>query len=74
VSLAELADGKIGIAKLLVLLGFAKSNNDARRSVEGGGVTIGPDKEKVTDPKAMIAVSDGLIVRVGNRRVAKVKL
>jgi tyrosyl-tRNA synthetase len=70
----ELADGKIGICTLLVLLKLTKSKNEARNLVEGGGVTIGPDREKVTDPKASIAASDGLIVRVGNRRVVKVRL
>jgi tyrosyl-tRNA synthetase len=70
----ELADGALWICKLLVVLGLAKSNSDARRSVEGGGVTIGPERTKVSDPKANVAVHDGLIVRVGNRRVVKVKL
>jgi tyrosyl-tRNA synthetase len=74
VAASELVDGKIGICKLLVLLGLANSGNEARRAVEGGGVTIGPDREKITDPKAMIAVQDGLIVRIGSRRVVKVKL
>ena len=38
--------------KLIVLLGWAKSNNEARRAIEGGGVNIGPEKEKIADPKA----------------------
>jgi tyrosyl-tRNA synthetase len=71
---AELKDGKMGIARLLVLTGLATSNNEARRSVQGGGVTIGPDREKVTDPMANVPVTDGLILRVGNRRVVRVRL
>ena len=71
---AEVTDGRIWICKLLVLAGLAKSNNEARRAVEGGGVTIGPDREKATDPKANVSVPDGLIVRVGNRRVVRVRL
>src|SRR5262249_32780979 len=35
---AELNGGQIGITKLLTLVGLAKSGNEARRSVEGGGV------------------------------------
>jgi tyrosyl-tRNA synthetase len=69
-----LSDGRMWICKLLVVLGFAASNNDARRLVQGGGVTVGPDREKVTDPKANVTVTDGLIVRVGNRRVARLRL
>jgi tyrosyl-tRNA synthetase len=71
---SELVDGKMGICKLLVTLGMVKSNNEGRRAVEGGGVTIGPDKEKVTDPKATVAVVDGLIVRFGKREVVRVRL
>src|SRR5262249_21123573 len=50
VSAGELKDGNLWVVKLLVLLDMAKSNNEARRLVQGGGVTIGPDREKVTDP------------------------
>jgi tyrosyl-tRNA synthetase len=71
---ADLGGGNIGIPKLLVLLGLAQSNNEARRSVEGGAVTLGPDRNKISDPKAQIAVSDGLIVRVGNRKVVRVRI
>jgi tyrosyl-tRNA synthetase len=71
---SELVDGKMVIHKLLVLLGLAKSNNDARRAVQQGGVTIGPDREKITDPVAHILVTEALIVRVGNRRVARVSI
>jgi tyrosyl-tRNA synthetase len=71
---AELSDGKIWICKLLVALGLTKSNNEARRLVQQGGVTFGPDREKVTDPTANIAVTDGLIVRVGKLQVVRVRL
>jgi tyrosyl-tRNA synthetase len=71
---AELNGGQLGIVRLLVLAGLAKGSNDARRSVEGGGVTIGDDKQKITDPKASVAVADGLIVRVGKRNVVRVRL
>jgi tyrosyl-tRNA synthetase len=74
IPVSELVEGKIGICKLLVLVKLAKSNNEARRAVEGGGVTIGPDKEKISDPKAMVPVTDGLIVRVGKRSVVRVRL
>jgi tyrosyl-tRNA synthetase len=71
---AELKDGQIGIVRLLILSGLAKGSNDARRSVEGGGVTIGDERQKITDPKAMVTVTDGLIVRVGKRNVVRVRL
>jgi tyrosyl-tRNA synthetase len=71
---SELADGKMWICKLLTLLQPAKSNNDARRLVQGGGVTVGPDREKITDPKANIVVTDGLVVRPGKKDVFRVRL
>jgi tyrosyl-tRNA synthetase len=69
-----LADGKMPIYKLVVLCGLAKSNNEARQHVKAGAVTIGPDRVKVTDPVANMPVTDGLIVRVGNRKVVRVRL
>jgi tyrosyl-tRNA synthetase len=71
---SELVDGKMWTVKLLVLLELAKSNNEARRSVEAGAITIGPEREKATDPKANVLVTDGLIVRSGNRKVVRVRL
>jgi tyrosyl-tRNA synthetase len=74
IAAAELKDGQIGIVRLLILTGLAKGNNDARRSVEGGGVTVGDERQKITDPKAAVAVPDGLVVRVGKRNVVRVRL
>jgi len=70
----ELVDGKIGVVKLLVVIGLAKSNNEARQKVIEGAVTIGPDRTKVTDPKAMIAISEGLVIRLGSRHIRRLHL
>jgi tyrosyl-tRNA synthetase len=72
----ELApDGTIWICKLLVLCGLVQGNNEARRLLgPNSGVTIGPDREKVTDPTAKVAVADGLIVRVGSKRIVCVRV
>ncbi len=70
----ELKDGRIWVCRLIVLAGFASSNGEARRLVAQGGVNIGPDRHRNEDPKADISVCDGLILRVGSRRVAKVRL
>jgi tyrosyl-tRNA synthetase len=71
---SEVSNGQIAIAKLLVLTKLATSNNEARRAVEGGGVTIGEEKQKISDPKANVAVNDGLIVRIGKRKIVRVRL
>ena len=70
----EIKDGMIWICKLLVLAGLAKGNNEARRHIEGGAVTIGPDRQKITDPTANVPVTDGLVVRVGKRNVIRLRL
>ncbi len=70
----SLAEGKMPVAKLLVALKLAASNNEARRLIQGGGVTIGPDREKITDGNASIAITSGTIVRVGNRKVVRVRV
>jgi tyrosyl-tRNA synthetase len=71
---SEVTDGRIGIGKLLLLTGLAKGSNEARRAVEGGGVTVGEDRQRITDPKASVHLEDGLIVSIGKRNVVRVRL
>jgi tyrosyl-tRNA synthetase len=71
---AGLLDGKMPVTKLLVALKLAASNNEARRLIQGGGVTIGPDRERIADVNAVATVASGLIVRVGNRKVVRVRV
>ncbi len=71
---SSLSEGKMPVAKLLVALKLAPSGNEARRLVQGGGVTVGPDRTKVADPNGAVEVAPGLIVRVGNRKIARVRL
>src|SRR5262249_4329129 len=71
---SALSDGRMPIAKLLVALGLASSNNGDRRHIQGGAVTIGPKREKISDPNAVVEVTEGLVVRVGKRQVVRVHL
>jgi tyrosyl-tRNA synthetase len=61
--------GQIRLAKLLVVTGLADSNREARRLISQGGVTI--DGTKLHDIDATVGVHNGLIVRVGPRRFAR---
>jgi tyrosyl-tRNA synthetase len=72
ISRDELVQGKARVVKLLVLLGLAESNSEARRLVAQGGVAI--DGTKVRDIDAEVSVQDGLVIRVGRRRFARVRL
>lgn len=66
--------GRITVPRLVVALGFETSTSNARRTIEGGGFNTGPDRAVVIDPKATITLTDGLIVRVGKRKIARVRL
>ena len=67
-------DGTMMGPKLIVALGFESSTSNARRVIEQGGFTIGPDRQLILDPKAQVPVSDGLIVRVGKRKIGRILL
>ncbi|GAX61265.1 tyrosyl-tRNA synthase [Candidatus Scalindua japonica] len=61
---------KIWIVKLLVDHGFASTNGEARRLITQGGVSI--DDKKYTDPAQEVSLQDGMILKVGKRRFAKI--
>jgi tyrosyl-tRNA synthetase len=72
IPMIEAPNGKIGILRLLVILGFASSNNEARNLITPvSGVRFGPEKIKIINPNAKIDVYDGLVIRVGKRKIAK---
>jgi tyrosyl-tRNA synthetase len=68
------AEGRMPAPRLIVSLGLEASTSNARRAIEQGGVRIGADRTPVTDPRTAIAVDEGLIVRVGKLKIARVKL
>jgi tyrosyl-tRNA synthetase len=67
---ATRTNSKIWIVKLLVDHGFASTNGEARRLISQGGVSI--DNKKYTDPAQEISLQDGMILKVGKRRFAKI--
>jgi tyrosyl-tRNA synthetase len=70
------AEGRLPAFILIRELGLETSGANARRVIEQGGVSISLDsrREPVTDPKLLVYVRDGLIVRVGKRKIACVRL
>ena len=74
-STAEITAG-IGLVALVVRAGFAASNGEARRLIEGGGISVHDDK--VSDPKRQVSaadVSDGRIVlKAGKKRMFRFDL
>ena len=68
---SELRDGRMGLARLVVVAGFATSNSDAMRLIQQGAVRL--DDQTLTDPKAQVAVKAGAILHVGKRRWGRLK-
>jgi tyrosyl-tRNA synthetase len=71
---SQMDEGRMALPRLIVALGLETTTSNARRVIEQGGVNTGPDRTPATDPKAAVAVTDGLIVRVGKRKIARVRL
>jgi tyrosyl-tRNA synthetase len=67
-------EGRIPAPALIKELDLESSKTKARRVIEQGGFNVGPNRETITDPKTLISVSDGLIVRVGKRKIARIRL
>ena len=69
----DLKDGTIDIQTILIKCGFASSRSDARRCVEGGGVSV--DGDKITDAFQKFAPGDfkeGKVIRKGKKNFKKV--
>jgi tyrosyl-tRNA synthetase len=62
----------VWLPRLLAELGLAKSNSEARRLIEQGGVRI--DGTRVEDPGVEVAVADlpGRVLQVGTRKFVRI--
>ena len=61
---------RIEICKLLVSIGFANSNSEAKRMVEAKGVKV--DNITVEDCKKIIEIKDGIVISFGKRKILKI--
>jgi tyrosyl-tRNA synthetase len=59
-------------AKLLAACNLVASGGEAKRLIAGGGMSI--DGEKVADPNKSITPADGMIVRAGKLKFAKLSV
>ncbi len=66
----DLADGKIGLLTLMVKAKLAASNAEARRLVQGGGVSV--NDVKITNPAEQIDVSKPVIIKKGKKVFHKI--
>jgi tyrosyl-tRNA synthetase len=66
---SELGDG-INILDLLVKTGLAPSKSEGRRLVQQNGIAV--DDVKVTDPNAVIAIENSVVIKKGKKIFHKV--
>jgi tyrosyl-tRNA synthetase len=72
ISKSDLEDGELWIVKLVAATGLVDSNSQARRMIKQGAVSINDKKyEKIN---LDIKVEDEMIIQIGKRRFAKIKL
>ncbi len=69
---SELPEGRIWVIALLVRLGLAPSNSEARRLVRQGAVTL--DGRPLADAEEAVPVREGMVLRVGKRRFLRLVL
>jgi tyrosyl-tRNA synthetase len=59
-------------SKLLVVCKLVPSSSEAKRMIKQGAVEI--DKNKIDEPNTQIAPTDGMVIQVGKRKFAKIKV
>jgi len=68
----EVAGEPVLASKLVLACNLATSGGEAKRNIKQSAVRI--DGVKITDPNAEITPKDDMIVQVGKRRFAKIKI
>ncbi|NGQ97261.1 tyrosine--tRNA ligase [Brevibacillus sp. SYP-B805] len=71
-ALSAYENGEANIVNLLFDLKLADSKGEARRMVQQGAVKV--NEEKITDIHVAVKLEEGMVVQVGKRKFAKVKL
>jgi tyrosyl-tRNA synthetase len=61
---------RLSIVQLMRQAKLVTSNGEARRLIQQGAVHL--DNKKITDPKSLVSVKVGSILRLGKHRFAKV--
>ncbi len=65
------AEDRVRIVKLLTESGLCESGGEAKRLIQGGGVTL--DGEKVGSPDAEFEIADGTVLRAGKRKFIRLR-
>ena len=73
IAAAKLKDGAMLAVDLIAEAKLAASKGEARRKIEEGAFNFGAERTKVTDVKATVAISNGLVIRLG-RKILRVRI
>lgn len=67
----EVSEASVRVTKLLTDSGLCASGGEAKRLIQGGGVSL--DDEKVGSVDAELEVKDGMVLRAGKRKFLRLK-
>ncbi len=65
------AEPRIRITKLLTDSGLCASGGEAKRLIQGGGVSL--DGEKISSPDTEIELKDNMVLRAGKRKFIRIR-
>jgi len=68
----KMAADPVTASKLLLQCGLVDTGGEGKRAVKQGGAKI--NDEKLTDPNQQITPEDGMVIQVGKRKFAKLKV
>jgi len=68
----EVAAAPIAVSKLLLHCGLVSSGSEAKRMIRQSAVSV--DGRKLHEPNTEITPKDGMVIRVGKRRFARLKV
>ncbi len=67
----EVSEASVRVTKLLTDSGLCASGGEAKRLIQGGGVSL--DDEKVGSVDAELEVKDGMVLRAGKRKFLRLR-
>jgi tyrosyl-tRNA synthetase len=68
----ELSPGPISVKQLLLACNLVETGGEAKRMCAQSAVTI--DGSKITDPNTQMNMAEGMIIQVGKRKFAKIRV
>lgn len=68
----DIKDGRVWVVTLLLIADLCESKRDARRFVSQGSVKV--NGKKINDENMDVPVEDGMVVQVGSRNFAKIRI